>query len=117
MRLPLDKRVRAKIEELAHEDANVKSIASEVKKLSSALITEYGLEGKVDPSDPRFYPNEQTISYWRRQSFLGQRLAKYDHTSVTMFVEEQQRQKPDDKWHLQLENPAIGQDFLLVIQV
>eukprot|EP00983_Pelagomonas_calceolata_P077370 1153830-Pelagomonas_calceolata.AAC.1 len=33
-----------------------------------------------------------------------------------MFVEEQQRQNPDDRWHLQLENPAIGQDFLLVVQ-
>lgn len=116
MKLPLHPAINDKIQSMALAGANLQYTMSELPVVSANLITQLGLKD-VDPNDPRFHPTEQTISYWRREAFHKHRLAKMDHVAVARLIEQHKDLSPEDNWHRQFEDKAIGQELLIVVQV
>jgi hypothetical protein len=117
MKLPLDEKLIARITEMALAGSNHAFIMSELKKCAAFRIEELNLVGTVDPSDPRFYPSEVTVHYWRRQAHLSQRLANFDNVAVSMYVGSQKQQHPEDNWFLQLPDKEAKKELFLVVQV
>jgi len=64
-------------------------------------------------ANPRMYPGNRTVGYYRRKAAKGKRESKHGHVAVAAFVHVQPQ---SDRWFLRLEDRSKGEDFALIGQ-